>query len=424
MTTRLNPEKHRLKLGFIPLTDCAPLVVAHELGFFRHYGLDVTLSRENSWANIRDKVGMGLLDGAHMLAGIPIAASLGLGSPKMPMLTALGLNLNGNAITVSQALFARMLAADPIAAATPATSAKALQRVIELDKTAGKPQLTFAMVYPVSSHHYLIRHWLASAGIDPNEDIRLIVIPPPQMVNYLRASTIDGYCVGEPWNTLAVQQGLGRMVITSHAIWNNHPEKVFGVSAAWAEQYPHTHQAVLRALLEACRWLDQPTNRLAAVKLLTQNRYVDTPAATLATAMTGTLQYTADQPPVPLADFNVFYRYAATFPWRSHAVLTIAQMYRWGQLAEALDIQAVAEQVYRPELYRQAAGALGLPYPIIDYKPEGVHATAWTLTEATQPIEMGPDLCLAGLRYTPNALMRYLKSLASFKGRSFIVASE
>jgi nitrate/nitrite transport system substrate-binding protein len=163
---------------------------------------------------------------------------------------------------------------------------------------------------------------------------------------------------------------------------------------------------------------------LAAVKLLTQNRYVDTPAATLATAMTGTLQYTADQPPVPLADFNVFYRYAATFPWRSHAVLTIAQMYRWGQLAEALDIQAVAEQVYRPELYRQAAGALGLPYPIIDYKPEGVHATAWTLTEATQPIEMGPDLCLAGLRYTPNALMRYLKSLASFKGRSFIVASE
>jgi len=406
------PEKSKLKLGFIPLTDCAPLVIAHEKGYFERYGLAVTLSRESSWANIRDKVSIGLLDGAHMLAGLPIAATLGLGSAKTPMLTALSLDLNGNAITVSSTLHERMTAVDPAAMSQPATTVHALRRVIEQDKAAGKSPMTFAMVFPTSSHHYALRYWMAAAGINPDRDVRLIVIPPPQMANYLEARAIEGYCVGEPWNTLAVSSGLGRTLITSYDIWNNHPEKVFAVTAAWAEQYPNTHQTLLMALLAAARWLDEPDNRIEAARILACGRYVNAPVEVIRASMTGTYQYSADRAPALLPDFNVFYRYAATFPWRSHAVWLLTQMYRWGQIATPLNIHVIARQVYQPELYRRAAEALGLAYPLVDYKSEGEHAEAWVLANASTPLPMGPDRFLDGARFDPNELPGYLSSFA------------
>lgn len=405
-------EKQTLTLGFVPLTDCAPLVIALEKDLFAAEGLDVTLSRENSWASVRDKVGVGLLDGAQMLAGLPLAATLGLGCPRMPMLTALGLDLNGNAITVSRALYARMQTADPVALATPATSAQALAQVIAADRAAGRPKLTFAMVFPVSSHHYMLRHWLVSGGIDPDQDVCLTVVPPPQMIHHLKKGTIDGYCVGEPWNALAVSEGLGCAVITSHEIWNNHPEKVFGVMAEWAERHPRTHQAVLRALIRACRWLDEPDNRFEAVRLLADPRYIAVPEAVLGMSLTGAFQRVPGQPPEVMPDFNVFHRYAANFPWRSHAEICLVQMYRWGQLREAVDIRALAAQVYRPDLYRQAAAALGLAYPTVDAKAEGHHTQPWLLNEASSLILLGPDQALEGLHYTPDGLRDYLVSVA------------
>ncbi len=412
-------EKTKLTFGIIPLTDCAVLVVAAVKGYFKKYGLDVAISKEASWANIRDKVSIGALDGAHMLAGMPIAATLGLGAVKKPTVTAYSMDLNGNGITVSNELYDRMMEADPEAMKEHPTSARALKKVIDADKAAGKPPMTFAMVFPVSTHNYEIRYWMGSAGIDPDKDVRLIVIPPPQMVANLRANNIVGYCVGEPWNERAVKLGIGRTLITNYEIWNNNPEKVFGVNLDWAEKNPNTHKAVVKALIEAAQWMDKPENRMEVVNIISQKSYVNAPTDVVKMSMTGTFKYSVDEAPRPLPDFNVFYRYAATFPWYSHAEWFITQMLRWGQLEAPLDIRKTASEVYRPDIYREAAKELGAPYPTIDFKTEGTHSKPWTLTEATSPIPMGPDMFFDGMQYDPAKLMGYL---AGFKVKNMKVA--
>jgi nitrate/nitrite transport system substrate-binding protein len=405
-------EKSKLSLGFIPLTDCAPLVVAFEKGYFKKYGLDVALSKEASWANIRDKVSIGELDGAHMLAGMPIAASLGVGALPKATITAFSLDLNGNAITVSNELYERMVKADPEAMRERPLTARALKKVIDADKVAGKEPMTFAVVFPVSTHNYQLRYWLGAAGINPDQDLRLIVIPPPQMVANLKAGNIAGYCVGEPWNERAVETGIGRVLITSYELWNNNPEKVFGVNLEWHEKHSRTHQALIMALLEAAQWMDQPDNRMEVVKLISQKSYVNAPEDTVKMSMTGTFKYAQNEEPRPLPDFNVFYRYAANFPWQSHAAWFIGQMYRWGQLEQPANILQAAASVYRPDLYRQAAKALGVPHPTIEVKPEGVNAGPWTLAEATSPIAMGPDLFFDGGRFDPKKSGEYVAGFA------------
>ena len=405
-------EKTKLTLGFIPLTDCAPLVVAAEKGYFKKYGLDVALSKEASWANIRDKVAIGELDGAHMLAGMPIAASLGVGALPKATITAFSMDLNGNAITVSNDLYERMVKADPEAMKERPLSARALKKVIDADKAAGKEPMTFAMVFPVSTHNYEIRYWMGAAGIDPDQDVRLIVIPPPQMVANLKAGNIVGYCVGEPWNERAVEAGIGRTLITNYEIWNNNPEKVFGVNLEWHEKNPRTHQALIMALLEATQWMDQPKNRMEVVSLIAQKSYVNAPDEVVKMSMTGTFKYAKDEEPRPLPDFNVFYRYAANFPWLSHAAWFISQMYRWGQLEQPANILQTAGSIYRPDLYRQAAKALGVPYPTIDVKKEGINAKPWTLKEATSPIAMGPDRFFDGGVFDPAKSGEYVTGFA------------
>jgi len=401
-------EQARLTLGFVPLTDCAPLVVAREKGFFRRHGLDVELSRESSWANVRDKLCIGMLDGAQMLAGVPLYATANPAARCAPMVTALSLDLNGNAVTVSNELYGAMQATGLPGLDKPLGSAMALRQVIAENRRAGRKPLTFATVFPTSSHNYLLRYWMASAGIDPDLDVRLTVVPPPQMVNYLRAGVIAGYCVGEPWNAHAVSAGLGRTLITSYDIWQNHPEKVFAVTRAWAQAHPNTHQALLVALLEASAWLDQPGHRDEACELLAQGRYVNAPVDVLRMSLAGTFQFAADEAPAARPDFNVFHRYAAAFPWRSHALWTLSQMVRWGQLPAGTDLTAVARAVYRPDLYRAAAEVIGLPYPTIDEKTEGLHDAAWLLEEASAPIPMGSDLFMDGRPFDPGDVAGYL----------------
>ncbi len=399
-----------LKFGFIPLTDCAPLAVALERGCFRKFGLDVTLSKEASWANIRDKVAVGALDGAHMLAAMPIAASLGIGAICKPMITACSMDLNGNGVTVSTELYERMLEADPEAAQEVPMTARALKKVIDIDKAQGKQRMSFAMVFPVSTHNYEIRYWMASAGIDPDEDVRLVVIPPLQMVENLRAKHIVGYCVGEPWNARAVLEGIGRTVITSYEIWNNKPEKVFGVNLDWAERNVAAHKATIMALIETAQWMDQPEHRSEVVDILTANDYVPAPVEVVNMSITGTFKYAAAEEPRSLPDFNVFYRYGATFPWRSHAEWFITQMYRWGQIDRVIDIRQAAATVYRSDIYREVAGELGIPCPTVDYKTEGTHEGPWLLETATQPITMGCDRFFDGKQYDPSAVLAYLGS--------------
>ena len=404
-------EKTELKIGIIPLTDCAVLVMAKVKGFFAKHGLDVSLSSEASWANIRDKVQTGLLDGAQMLAPMPIASTLGIGGIKTPMITAFSLDLNGNGITVSNELYQRMLDADPDSAVQPNRCAYALKKVVDAHKHAGRKPMTFAMVFPYSSHNYQLRYWLATAGINPDVDLRLTVVPPPHMLENLIDKNIDGFCVGEPWNEVAVMQGAGRTLLTSYEIWNNSPEKVFGVTAEWAERHPNTHRAVLMALLETAEWLDEPGHREEVAEMLAKE-FINVSSEVVKMSMTGTFQFAHDESPKPLPDFNVFHRYAANYPWLSHAEWFISQMVRWGQLHEPVNITEGAKSVYRPELFVEVARMLGRPYPLLSHKCEGINDGSWKLNDATTPIVMGADRFLDGKVYDPADLVGYIKSFS------------
>ena len=401
---QLMPEKADLKLGFIPLTDCCVLALASEKGLFNKYGLNVELSKEASWANIRDKVCVGALDGAHMLAGMPIATTLGLGFTRKPMVTAFSMNLNGNAITVSNSLYERLLSKDDSIVSDPVKTAIVLKQIIEEDKAAGKTPLTFAMVYPFSNHNYEIRYWMAAAGIDPDNDVRLMVIPPQYMVDNLEAGQIDGFCAGGPWNSNAVEHNVGKVLITGYEVWNNSPEKVFGVTREWAEKYPNTHLCIIKALLESAAWIEQPENRKEVVEILANNEYIGVSQEVINMSISGNYQ---DKESI-ISDLNVFHRYQANFPWCSHATWIMTQMYRWGQLDEVVDIRKIAEQVYRPDIYRLAADQLGIKYPSMNYKTEGHHKEKWQLNDENTVFDMGSDAIIDNKVFDPEKLIEYI----------------
>jgi ABC-type nitrate/sulfonate/bicarbonate transport systems, periplasmic components len=368
------PEKPDLKFGFIKLTDCAPIVIAKEKGFFEDEGLYVTVEAQANWKILLDRVITGELDGAHMLAGQPLAATIGFGT-KAHVITAFSMDLNGNGITLAKPVWEEMLEANPDLAASPTprpVKADALKPVVQRLKSAGTP-LKMGMVFPVSTHNYELRYWLAAAGIHPGfytpndttgtaeADVLISVTPPPQMPATLAQGTIQGYCVGEPWNQQAVIRDIGVTVITDYEIWKNNPEKVFGVTAAWAEQNPQTHIAVVKALIRAAKWLDEsPQNRIEACRILSRPEYVGADFKVIANSMTGTWQYTADDTR-PMPDFNVFFRYFATYPYYSDAVWYLTQMRRWGQIGEAKAdewYKQTAADVYKPDIYRAAAKEL------------------------------------------------------------------
>ena len=370
-------EKEDLKFGFIKLTDMAPLAIAYEKGFFEDEGLYVTLEAQANWKVLLDRVIDGELDGAHMLAGQPLGATIGFGT-QADIITAFSMDLNGNGITVSNDVWEEMKKHIPLDAdgkPQHPISAAALKPVIEQYQAAGKP-FNMGMVFPVSTHNYELRYWLAAGGIHPgyyaphkgdtsgqiDAQALLSVTPPPQMPATLEAGTIYGYCVGEPWNQQAVFKGIGVPVITDYEIWKNNPEKVFGVSQAWADENPNTHIAVVKALIRAAAWLDADNNanRGEAVQILSQPAYVGADAEVIANSMTGTFEYEkGDVREVP--DFNVFFRYNATYPYYSDAIWYLTQMRRWGQIGQAQPdswYMDVAKKVYRPDIYALAAQEL------------------------------------------------------------------
>jgi nitrate/nitrite transport system substrate-binding protein len=369
-------EKEELKFGFIKLTDMAPLAVAYEKGYFEDEGLYVTLEAQANWKVLLDRVIDGELDGAHMLAGQPLGATIGYGT-KAHIVTALSMDLNGNGITVSNDVWAQMKANIPHENGLPVhpIRADALKPVVDKFASDGKA-FKMGMVFPVSTHNYELRYWLAAGGIHPgyyaphkgdtsgqiDAQAQLSVTPPPQMPSTMEAGTINGYCVGEPWNQQAVFKGIGVPVITDYEIWKNNPEKVFGVSAAWAEKNPNTHIRVVKAMIRAAMWLDQNNNanRPEAVKILAKPIYVGADEEVIANSMTGTFEYEkGDKREIP--DFNVFFRHNATYPYYSDAIWYLTQMRRWGQISEAKTDDwyiDMAKKVYKPAIYAKAALSL------------------------------------------------------------------
>jgi nitrate/nitrite transport system substrate-binding protein len=366
-------EKPQLTLGFIKLTDMAPLAIAKELGYFEEEGLFVTLEAQSNWKNILDRTIDGALDGAHMLAGQPIAAAAGFGR-QAALVTPFSMDLNGNAITVSNAVWAEMKKNIPTGSdgkPVHPISAEALKPVVESYKSKGNP-FRMGVVFPVSTHNYEMRYWLAAAGIHPgmytndniqgqvDADVLLSVTPPPQMPATLEAGTINGYCVGEPWNQQAVFKQIGVPVITNYEIWKNKPEKMFVMTQKFVDENPNTAIALTKALIRAGQWLDDPKNRPAAVGILAKSDYVGADSVVIANSMTGTFEFErGDKRSLP--DFNVFYKYHATYPFYSDAVWFLTQMRRWGQIAEAKDDNwyfETAKRVYKPEIWLVAAQKL------------------------------------------------------------------
>ena len=388
MTNLPRAEKTRLHVGFMRLTDAAPLAIARERGFFEEFGLDVELIREVSWANIRDKVTVGALDAAQMLAPMPLATSLGLAGQRCQLLTGLMLNLNGNAITLATGLH-EQLGEGAVPPADPVAAAHGLARWI-----AGGRRPTFATVYSFSTHTLQLRLWLAAGGIDPDTQVRLIVLPPEQMVDSLARGIIDGFCVGEPWNSAAVQAGVGVVAASGYEIWNNAPEKVLGVTAHWHRDHPGTHLRLRLALMRAAEWLADPEHRRQTAIVLSAPHYLDVPESLLLPALLGNLQYRRNGPIVRNPDFLVFHRYHAGFPWRSRAESLLRQCLELlNKSLTATEIETLVAASYRTDLYRDCAAWLAWPCPSRDEKIEGVHAAAH---EFEPGVRLGADLLLDG----------------------------
>ena len=368
-------EKPVLKLGFIKLTDMAPLAIAKEKGFFQEEGLNVTLEPQANWKVLLDGVIGGQLDGAHMLAGQPIAATIGYGT-KADLIAPLSLDLNGNAITLSNKVWSMIEPGLPKGTdgkVLHPISASALKPVVAQFNAGGKP-FKMGMVFPVSTHNYELRYWLAAGGLNPGyytpgdvggtvkADVQLSVTPPPQMPATLEAGTIEGYCVGEPWNQAAVFKKIGVPVVTDDQIQRLNPEKVLGLRKDFADKYPNTTKALLRAIIRAQIWLDADNgkNRREAVKILARPNYVGADENVIANSMTGTFTFApGDTRPAP--DFNIFFRHNAGYPFYSDAIWYLTQMRRWGQIPEAKGDQwyfDTAKSVYRPDLYLAAAKSL------------------------------------------------------------------
>jgi len=368
-------EKKKLTIGFIALTDCAPLVIAEEKGFFDKYGLDVHVVKEGGgWPGIQQKVISGEYDFSHALAGMPIAATLGING-NANLQAVLSLDFNGNGITFGNKIIKEMKKYGMDESKRPLGS-ESLKKYIDAKHSAegsSYQPLSFGMVHPVSTHNYELRYWMASSGIVPDRDTTIKPFPPPTMPSNLIAGNIKGYCVGEPWNERIVLKKKGSTLVTNYDIWNNNPEKVLQTRADFIKQNPETTKAVMKAVLEAQMWLDTSwENRKEAAKILSKKIYVNAPVSVLEKSMTGTFQYLKGQKSEANPMFNVFANYYAAYPYYSHGMWFITQMYRWGQIDHAVDMKKVIESVYRPDLFAEVATEVGYTLPPSAWKKDGV----------------------------------------------------
>ncbi len=345
-----------LQIGFIPLIDAAALIVAVEKGFVQAEGLEVRLVREVSWSNVRDKLNIGLFDAAHILAPVPIASSLGLGHIKVPIVVPLTLSLNGNAITVSPALHAAIMTEIDGDAVDPMATARALSRVVATRRRNGSEPLTFGMTFPFSPHNYQLRFWMAAGGIDPDEDVRLVVLPPPFMVDSIAGGQIDGFCVGAPWNSIAVDGGVGRILHFGSDIMQRAAEKVLALRQPWAEKNPQTLAALVRAVFRAAEFTEAPDNRNEVARVLARPDYIGVDAEVILRTLQGRMKIAPDGSIRSSDCYMLLARERASVPDPIQAAWLYAQMVRWRQTAISHEALTTAQNVFRPDLYEAAFG--------------------------------------------------------------------
>lgn len=375
---------HPLRIGFIPLVDAAALIVAVDKGFAKAEGLDVELVREVSWSNVRDKLNIGLFEAAHLLAPVAIASSLGLGHVKVPIVASFNLGINGNAITVSPALHEALMSeldGDPT---DPMATAQALRRVVVARDRAGADPLTFGMTFPFSTHNYQLRFWMAAGGVDPDEDVRLVVLPPPYMVDSLASGHVDAFCVGAPWNSVAVDLGIGHILHFVSDILLRAAEKVLAIRQAWAEKNPDVVAALTRAHVKAAAFIEAPENRDETAAILAKPEHIGVSPEVLLRTLDGKLKVSPDGTMRESSRYLLVGREGAGRPDPRQAAWLYAQMVRWGQAAISPDALRTAEAVFRPDLYDSALGAASsmgndLPDPVgafagPSFDPNGIAA--------------------------------------------------
>jgi nitrate/nitrite transport system substrate-binding protein len=358
------PETSDMKFGIIALTDCSPIVLAHEKGFFKKYGINATVAKGANWAAIRDSLSNGDNQGTHMLIGMPIASTMGLaGAPKKPMVIPWLLNRNGQSITLKKELIGKVKD-DP----------KALKPFVDEAKAKGTP-MTFAMTFPPGTHAMWMRYYLAAGGIHPGDaagggaDISLITVPPPQMVANMKAGKMDGYCVGEPWNARAIADGIGFTSINTQGIWKDHPEKVCAFTAEFADKNPKTVKAVLKALHEASVWLDKMENRAEQAQIVSAATYINCPPEIIL----GRLQSKYDMGDgrkFKDPNYMIFSHRNCNYPQPKYCKWWLTQLRRWGFTEGPVDYEGVAKQVMRPDLYEEAMKEIGYAHGGADNKPE------------------------------------------------------
>lgn len=345
-----------LRIGFIPLVDAAALIVAVDKGFAAAEGLEIELVREVSWSNVRDKLNIGLFDAAHLLAPVAIASSLGLGHVKVPIVAPFNLGINGNAITVSPALLAALMEEIDGDRFDPMATAKALARVVAKRRKAGAEPLTFGMTFPFSTHNYQLRFWMAAAGVDPDEDVRLVVLPPPFMVDSLSNGHVDAFCVGAPWNSIAVDLGIGHILHFASDILVRAAEKVLAVRQTWADKNPDVVAALLRAAEKAAAFIEHAENRPEAARILAQPERIGVDAEVIQRTLDGRLKISPDGTFRESDRYLLVGREGAGRPDPVQAAWLYAQMVRWGQAPLTPDGVRTAMAVFRPHLYEAALG--------------------------------------------------------------------
>lgn len=342
-----SPETPAVRLGMIALTDCAPIVIAHEMGFFKKFGVNSTVSKEASWAVIRDKLSLGENQATHMLIGMPFASTIGLaGSPMKPMVIPWLLNRNGQAITLNNKLRAANVR-------TP----KDLKPHVDRAKASGSP-MTFAMTFPPGTHAMWLRYWLASGGIHPDKDVSLITIPPAQMVANMKVDKMDGYCVGEPWNKRAIADGIGFTAVTTQQLWKDHPEKVCAFTEEFAAKNPRTVKAVLKGLHLASVHLDKLENRRQAADIISRPTYINCPPDIILERLMGKYDYgdgRVEQDP----NYMIFSDRQANYPHQIYGKWWLSQFRRWGMVKAAPDYAGIAKRVLRSDIYLEAMKELG-----------------------------------------------------------------
>lgn len=397
--------------GFIALNDSAILIIAKECGFAEEEGIHLRLHKETSWATLRDKLAIGQFDVAHLLAPIPIAARCNLFALPLDIVVPMALGLGGNMITFSQKIWCEHFADAKNHDFDARAAGARLNVILQSRNDSGLPKLKFGAVHPYSAHNYELRYWLAACGINPDRDMDIVFLPPSTMPDALKSGAIDGFCVGEPWNSKSILDGDGMLLTTKSHIWKSSPDKVLGVRRSFAEEHTEAHFSLLRAFYKAALWIQDARNGNRLCEILASPDYIGLDKICLHPGFSGMLDTgMLEQPKLSVPDFYLSASRAATFPWRSHALWFYSQMVRWGHLTHSPDNVDKVSQAYHPSLLLQALAPMNVAMPKMDLKLEGALSETMHFPATHGEIFLGPDEFFDGKQFDPLTVAAYIES--------------